>query len=534
MTRISPSNLRCSDVRDHASSRSILSSPALNAALLCVFLGAVDLTVIAAILPRMITDIGVNTSDIDRYIWIVSGYLIAYIVAIPIVGRISDLAGRKYTFLVSLGIFLIGSIVCGLAQSLDGLIVGRSIQGFGGGGLLPVALALTGDTLPRGRRLAGIGVVSAVDTLGWVIGPVYGAVVEFLASGTSESWRWVFWINVPLLLIAAGFVLLKFPAESPGRSLAALRRLDVPGAILLATMLVAVNLALSAGGEIGSATGSGLRALGGTANPLARHVPALLVLTLFALAGLIVWERRSSHPILPVSLLANRTFALISLANFLVGAVLMVGMVDVPVVVALVSDPKRTSDISAGMLACYTTGIMLMSLSSASLSRRLGTQRVLLGGLLLATLGYGLLYPLLDGDRIALMIPGLIIAGCGLGLLIAPLTAIALDEAADADHGAAASTALVCRLLGMTLGISALTALAVKRLQTLTNRLEPVARQPDEATAAFLLRQQQFLENHAIPLSIQVVQETFLIAAAIALVATIPVLLISRRDQRRP
>ncbi|HWV34476.1 MAG TPA: MFS transporter, partial [Thermomicrobiales bacterium] len=337
-------------MRDHASSRSILSSPALNAALLCVFLGAVDLTVIAAILPRMITDIGVNTSDIDRYIWIVSGYLIAYIVAIPIVGRISDLAGRKYTFLVSLGIFLIGSIVCGLAQSLDGLIVGRSIQGFGGGGLLPVALALTGDTLPRGRRLAGIGVVSAVDTLGWVIGPVYGAVVEFLASGTSEGWRWVFWINVPLLLIAAGFVLLKFPAESPGRSLAALRRLDVPGAILLAIMLVAVNLALSAGGEIGSATGSGLRALGGTANPLARYVPALLVLTLIALAGLIVWERRSSHPILPVSLLANRTFALISLANFLVGAVLMVGMVDVPVVVALVSDPKRTSDISAGML----------------------------------------------------------------------------------------------------------------------------------------------------------------------------------------
>ncbi|HWV36795.1 MAG TPA: hypothetical protein VNZ55_14260, partial [Thermomicrobiales bacterium] len=168
------------------------------------------------------------------------------------------------------------------------------------------------------------------------------------------------------------------------------------------------------------------------------------------------------------------------------------------------------------------------------LSRRLGTQRVMLGGLLLAALGYGLLYPLLDGDHIALMIPGLIIAGCGLGLLIAPLTAIALDEAADADHGAAASTALVCRLLGMTLGISALTALAVKRLQTLTNRLEPVARQPDEATAAFLLRQQQFLENHAIPLSIQVVQETFLIAAAIALVATIPVLLISRRDQRRP
>ena len=508
----------------HPDRRALSSSPALNAALICVLLGAIDLTVIAAILPKMIVDLGVNTSDIDRYIWIVSGYLIAYIVAIPIVGRISDHVGRKLTFLVCLGIFLVGSIVCGLSQSLDGLIVGRSIQGFGGGGLLPVALALTVDTLPRGKRLAGIGLVSAVDTLGWVIGPIYGAVVEKIAWSQNESWRWVFWINIPLLILAAIVVLIRFPHESSKtRNLSSLRRFDVPGAILLTGALVTVNLALSSGGEIGSASSSGMRALGGTSNPLAAYAPVMLLVAVICLLALVFWERRTSSPILPVALFANRTFLLVSSANFLIGAVLMVGMVDVPVVVALIANPDHAVEIGAGMLASYTVGIMIMSLVSSSAIRMWGTLRVMLAGLILTALGYALLYPLLEGDHVYRMVIGLLIAGSGLGLLIAPLTSIALDQAAEQDRGAAASTALVFRLLGMTIGTSALTALAVKRLQSLIDGLEPIVRKPNEGTAEFLLRQQLFLENHAIPLSIQVVQETFLIASVLALITIIPV-----------
>ncbi|MGI8486802.1 MAG: MFS transporter, partial [Thermomicrobiales bacterium] len=298
----------------HPDRRTLSSSPALNAALICVLLGAIDLTVIAAILPRMIIDLGVNTSDIDRYIWIVSGYLIAYIVAIPIVGRVSDHVGRKLTFLACLGIFLIGSIVCGLSQSLDGLIIGRSIQGFGGGGLLPVALALTIDNFPRGKRLAGIGLVSAVDTLGWVIGPVYGAVVEKVAWSQTESWRWVFWINIPLLILASIVVIIRFPPESTSsRNLASLRRFDVPGAVLLTGALVTVNLALSSGGEIGSASSSGMRALGGTSNPLATYAPALLLIAVVCGGALVFWERRAGSPPLPITPFANHTLLLVRL-----------------------------------------------------------------------------------------------------------------------------------------------------------------------------------------------------------------------------
>ncbi|HEU0163683.1 MAG TPA: MFS transporter [Thermomicrobiales bacterium] len=516
--------------------KSAFSSPAMNAALFCVLLGAIDLTVIAAVLPGMIADLRVNTSDIDRYIWIVSGYLIAYIVAIPLIGRVSDFAGRRFAFLLAIAVFLVGSIVCALANSLDSLIVGRCIQGFGGGGLLPVAIALTGDTLPRRRRLAGIALVSAVDTLGWVIGPVYGALIDSFAPGATEHWRWIFWINIPLLLVAAALVARAFPAPEPGESLRALRRLDLPGAVFLTGLLVAVNLALSTGGELGSQTGSGLRALGGTTNPLARYVWLFVVLAVVCVLLLAVTQRRSASPILPVTLLRNRTFLFAGISNFVLGVVLMVGMVDVPVVVTLLhtSGSSSSSNVSAAILASYTICIMATSLASARLIRRFGLMIVMLGGLVCAGGGLALLYPLLEGDHVWRMIPGLVVAGCGLGTLIAPLSSAALDEANEEERGAAASTSLVFRLLGMTIGISALSSIAVKRLQVLTDRLPPVSQQPNESTAAFLLRQQQFLQDRVIPLAVQVIQETFLIAAALTLLALIPVIRIARTNRSKP
>src|SRR5688500_18215351 len=118
---------------------------ALGAALLSVFLGALDLTVIATILPGMVTDLRINAADVDRYVWIVNGYLLAYVVAIPVVGRVSDLLGRTLAFQGSLALFVIGSVICATANDLAVMIIGRAIQGAGGGALLPVTMALVGD-----------------------------------------------------------------------------------------------------------------------------------------------------------------------------------------------------------------------------------------------------------------------------------------------------------------------------------------------------------------------------------------------------
>ncbi len=275
---------------------------ALGAALLAVFLGALDLTVIATILPGMVTDLRVNAADVDRYVWIVTSYLLAYVVAIPVVGRLSDIIGRTYAFQGSLIVFGAGSLWCALANDLPSMVAGRAIQGLGGGALLPVTMALVGDLLPPGRRASALGVVGAIDTLGWVMGPLWGAFLIAFAPG-QEPWRWVFIVNIPLALIAAVAIgragtHVAFPKS------VWLRRLDLPGGFLLAGSLLAFNLGLSAGGELGAPSG-GARALGGSRNPLGELVLPLLVAAIVLAALFVRRERHLEYPLLPVKLFSG-------------------------------------------------------------------------------------------------------------------------------------------------------------------------------------------------------------------------------------
>lgn len=491
------------------------------AAVLCVLLGSIDLTVVASTLPAMTGDLGDNTADIDRYIWAVNAYLIAYIVAIPLAGRISDIAGRQPTFIGCLVIFLAGSIACATSDTLSDLVVGRAIQGFGGGGLLPVALALAGDTLGRRGQLAGIGFVSAIETIGWILGPIYGATVTGLVRFSNEPWRWVFWINVPILL-ALVFALRGFPRVSPDFTRRGVGMLDLPGAILLATALTTVNLALASGGELGATSGSGLRAMGGTENPLAERVPLLLAIAVVSGALLVAWERRVRRPLLPVGLYRQRDFLATIAGNLCIGAVLMVCMVNVPVVVALTVDPDRVSTTSALMLAPFTIAVAAASLVAGGGTSRFGLRPILGAGIGLAATGCGLVALLLGGEVWG-MVPGLIVGGFGLGLLLPALGTLPIHLAGPSERGAAASSALMFRLLGMTVGVSVLTALGVRRLQTLTGRLDPIVREAEESTAAFLIRQQDYIVDVATPLSLQVIEETFYAAALIALIAAIPI-----------
>jgi MFS family permease len=499
----------------------------MMAALACVVLGAIDLTVVAAILPGMIGDLGVNTADIDRYIWAVNIYLIAYIVAIPLAGRISDLIGRRVVFGGALIVFLTGSIVCAMSTDLTQLIVGRGIQGFGGGALLPIALALAGDTLGKRAQLAGVGLVSAVETIGWILGPIYGAsVVEGLAN-VKEPWRWVFWINVPVLGVLL-LVLWRLPEPVSVDREGGLARLDIPGAILLSLTLTSLNLALATGGELGSGTGTGMRALGGTQNPLADQSGWLIATAVVSLVALAAWELRTRWPLLPVTLYRRGPFVGTVVANLCLGAVIMVAMVNIPVVVALTTDPSNISVASAGLLAPFTVAIAAASLAASAVARRVGELRTMATGVAMSAGGCLLIGSLLDRDRVWMAALGLIVCGVGLGLLLPPLGTLPIHLAGARERGAAASSALLFRLLGMTIGVSTLTSLGVHRLQTLTSRVDPIVRQPDESTASFLIRQQQFIVDHAIPLSIQVVQETFFAAAAIAALAGIPIALLGK------
>ncbi len=518
--------------RDALAGDAIINSAkgALAAALLAVFVGALDLTVIATILPRMVADLAVNTADIDRYVWLVNGYLLAYIIAIPLVGRVSDLVGRTVAFQASLGVFIAGSVWCAVADDLGLLIVGRAIQGAGGGALLPVTMALVGDLLPPARRAAALGLVAAVDTLGWVLGPLWGAaLVGLFTSGPglgfgSEDWRWVFAANIPLGVFAA--VGIARTRRGAGHTDGTVRpaRLDLVGGVLLALALLLLNLGLSSGGELG-VTAGGTRALGGTRNPLADHVAPLVASSILIAALFLWWERRTPTPLVPLGLFRRRRFAAAMGANFLVGAALIVAMVDVAVVIALLVEEKRVSTVSALMLAPFTALMAVLSFGGGVLSARYGERPTAASGLGLVGAGYALLWLGLRGNDYPWMIPGLVMAGAGFGLVIAPIGANVLDVVPPGERGIASALTLVFRLLGMSIGISALTAFGVRRLQALTGRAGDIVQMPGESTADFLLRQSTFLQERVVPLSVQVVRETFLIAGGLALLALLPVML---------
>ncbi|MCC6313992.1 MAG: MFS transporter [Thermomicrobiales bacterium] len=495
----------------------------IAAALMAVFIGALDLTVIATLLPGIVGDLQINTADIDRYVWIVNGYLLAYVVSIPIVGRASDLVGRQAAFAGSLAIFLVGSIWCAVAPSMGWLIAGRAVQGVGGGALLPVAMALVGDLLPAHRRAAALGLVGAVDTLGWVLGPLWGALIVSVA-GTHAAWRWVFILNLPLGLIA--FLAIRRTTSyrrvtRPGH-IQWRRRLDLVGVMLLSICLLAINLGLSAGGEVGGAPTGG-RALGGTRNPLSEYTFRLIAVGIVFGAIFVWWERRVKYPLLPLRLFTRRRFSWAILANFMAGASLIVAMVDVPVVVTLVVDPAQISTVTALMMAPFTLLMAILSLGGGMLVARQGERPVAIAGLILVAIGYAALWlGLHSGDYVG-MTPGLALAGAGFGMVVAPIGATVIDAAPPEERGIAAGLTLVFRLLGMTVSISALTSLGVARLQTLVGDLEAIVQLPGETTAEFFARQSEFLYTTVIPLTLQVVRETFLLAGVIALVAIVPV-----------
>ncbi len=479
----------------------------------------------------MVTDLRINAADVDRYVWIVNSYLLAYIVAIPVVGRLSDIVGRTLAFQGSLALFLVGSIVCAFAADLPGMVAGRAIQGAGGGALLPVTMAMVGDLLPPGRRAAALGLVGAVDTLGWVLGPIWGAMLVEIAPG-QDPWRWVFIVNIPLAIAAAVAIGRAGGVRSAARCRGGSAgwmcrgRSSSPGRCLRSTS--GCRREASSGRQPEERARSAARAIHSPSSCFRCWLVAVVLGVL-----LVRRQRRAEWPLLPVTLFGDRQFSAAIVANFLVGASLIVAMVDIPVITAMLVDQASVSRVSALMLAPFTVLIALLSLAGGRIVSQVGFRRTASFGLVLVAIGYAALWLGLRGGVLIGMVPGLVLAGAGFGLVFAPIGATAIDAAPDPDRGIAAAMTLVFRLLGMTIGISTLTAIAVRRLQGLVGNLEEVVQAPGESTADFLARQTALLYETVLPVSLQVARETFLLAGAIALLGLIPVAFFANRPSSR-
>jgi len=494
----------------------------LGCAALGLLVAALDAYVVVTLLPAMLFDLDLSVDRIEQATPIVSGFLAGYIVVMPLLGLASDIHGRTPVYLAALAVFAAGSVLTATAGytgeppygliGLPWLVTGRVLQGLGGGATVPVALALAADLFPVGRRTLAIGLVAAVQETGSVLGPLYGAGIAATAAAYG-GWRVVFWLNLPLALVCGLGFLLAARARPVQRTAARTPRereltADWLGAGLLGTGLALLVLALYPDDPRHSAVGH-------------YFFPAGLG-ALLALAGWAYRQLASLSPVIPRELLRSRQFIGSSAANLLVGAGLMVALVDIPVMGRAVFNLDQLG--AALLLARFMVAVPVGALAGGLLGGRIGSRWTAGVGLAAAAGGFLLMAgwdagelarrvgPLPEADIV------LVGAGLGFGLVIAPLAAAVLDIARSSRHGLAASLVVMVRTLGMLLGLSVLSAYGVHRFYQLFNsgpplRLIPGSPEFAAQKAAFDARVTSALvaEYHAI----------FTVAAVVCAVAAL-------------
>jgi len=497
-----------------------LGSPQLWIVAFGVFGAADDLMGVATMLRPIIDDLGlIIPDDLDATAWIVNAYLIAYITAMPLAGKLSDIFGRRSVFVASLILFAIGSLIVPSADSFGVLLFGRVVSAVGGGALVPIALAVAADLHTGAQRTRALGLLGAIETMGWVWGPLYGALlVRFL------TWQWQFYLNVPLALIGiiVGWRVLD-PTKRSGR------RIDWWGAALLTIGLVALNVALLGQAKIQSV--AGLEELTGSSSTWWSG-PWLYGVAGVALAAFVVVERRISiagdiDPIVSPTVLGNRSSVSAMAVNGLVGVGLVIALVNVPLFINIAENDSgivSTALLAGLLLTALTATMAITSYLGGEMAARLGNRTPIVAGLSLATGGLAIMGLTWDADTShLLMAMELAVIGAGIGLVLAPTNAAVVDAAADDDRGGAAGLVIVFRLSGFSVGLAGLTAWGLHRYGQLRNELElPALGEPGYETA---------LADAAVDITTTALAETF-VGSAIVLGVALVIALTVRPDKQ--
>ena len=346
---------------------------AISAGSLAVLLGALDTYVVVTIMRDIMRDVGIPINQLQRITWIVTMYLLGYIAAMPLLGRASDRFGRKLLLQVSLALFIVGSVVTALAGhwgDFHMLIAGRTIQGVASGALLPVTLALGADLWAQRNRASVLGGIGAAQELGSVLGPLYGIFIVWLF----HDWRYVFWINVPLTLIA--MVMIQFSLPSHQR-VDEPEKVDVVGGVLLA---IALGLAVIG---LYNPQPDGKQILPSYGLPLV--IGAVVVAVLFVL-----WERFSRTRLIEPAGVHFRPFLAALGASVAAGAALMVTLVDVELFGQGVLQMDQTQ--AAGLLLWFLIALPIGAVLGGFIATRIGDRAMTFIGLLIAAYGYWLIH----------------------------------------------------------------------------------------------------------------------------------------------
>jgi MFS family permease len=478
-----------------------------------LFLAALDAYAVVTLLPQMLQAVDLPIDHLEAAAPIVTGFLGGYVVAMPLLGAFSDARGRLPAFAVGLGAFAAGSALTALAPALGWLVAGRVLQGLGGGALVPLSLALAADLYPAGGRGLAVGAVAALQEAGSVIGPVYGAT---LAAGLG-GWRAVFWLNLPL----AALILLGLWRATPQRpALAGPGRRDVDW---VGALLLGLGLGLAVAALYPDDPGN--RPLNAYALPFGLAAAALL-----AAFG---WRQaRHLRPLVTRGLLRSRAFGGSLSANLLTGGALMVALVDVPILARGVYDLDTFH--SGLVLSRFLLGIPIGALVGGALSGWIGQRATSAAGLVVAGGAFVLMsgWGMHELDAAGLRSSGeLLLCGVGFGLVIAPLSLAVLDTAATREHGIASGLVVLSRNVGMVVGLAALTAFGLARLQQIA-----ASRHCDTLTAGpgSLADKLNAYETCVRGALLQEYREIFLIAAALCGVAALVALVTLPSRAARP
>ena len=469
-----------------------------------LFVAALDAYVVVTLLPAMIGDVGLTIERFEQATPIVTGFLAGYVVAMPLLGAYSDARGRIPVYLACLGAFAAGSVVTATAGewSLGGLpwmVGGRFIQGLGGGGLVPLSLALAADLYSGRARTLALGTVAGLQEAGSVLGPIYGATLAAAASSVG-GWRFVFWLNLPLAALCGAGLWL----ASRGSAIAEPRQrsdVDWPGALLLGAGLGLLVLALYPD------------------DPEHRAVNTLFVpagaLAIAALAAYGWRQLRRLEPLIPRHLLRSRAFAGVAVANVLIGAALIVTLVDVPLLGRLVFNLEQLE--SGLLLTQFLVGVPIGAVAGGVLAGRFGNGLTAAAGIVVSAAAFFQMSGW-TGNELSLHLGplrqadvALAICGLGFGLVIAPLTAGVLALTSGESHGLATSLVVLARTMGMLVGLSALTAFGLYRFHQILGT--PVLTDPD------LRERVKHLERLVAAAFLQEYREIFLIAGVVCLAA---------------
>ncbi|PXX09812.1 MFS transporter [Mycolicibacterium moriokaense] len=458
---------------------------AISAGSLAVLLGALDTYVVVTIMTDIMKDVGIGINQIQRVTPIVTGYLLGYIAAMPLLGRASDRFGRKLLLQVSLAGFATGSIITALSSDLTMLVIGRVVQGAASGALLPVTLALAADLWSARNRAGVLGGIGAAQELGSVLGPMYGIALVWVF----HHWQAVFWVNVPLAVIAMVMIQFSLPSKEKSETP---EKIDITGGVLLA---IALGLAVV-----------------GLYNPapdgkqvLPSFGPPLLIGALVAAVAFFVWERVAKTRLIEPAGVHFRPFLAALGASLTAGAALMVTLVNVELFGQGVLGKNQNE--AAFLLLRFLIALPIGAVLGGWIATKIGDRIVAFTGLLIAAGGYWLIskwpvdlltahhdlglftLPTLDTD--------LAIAGLGLGLVIGPLTSATLRVVPAAQHGIASAAVVVARMIGMLIGIAALSAWGLYRFNQIlaglpsgtgNNLMERLAAQAARVRVAYVMQ----------------------------------------------